>query len=180
MSNPPPEEEERPEPAGGLFGAGTLTPPNGDAKAITYNPELAPVGAAVTGIVTPGLEQTGVYVSVSGFAPNRSYAVHAHTDPCGPTGDAAGPHFQNRVDPAATPQAPSTNPEYANPANEFWLDLRTDASGAGTARTTVPFVVTENRTPQSIVIHEEMQTATGPGEAGEAGGRLACVTLSTQ
>ncbi len=176
----PPLEGERPEPGSGLFGSGTLTAPNGDAKAITYNPGLAPAGAAMTGIVTPGLEQTGAYVSVSGFVPNRGYAVHAHANPCGPTGEAAGPHFQNRVDPAATPQAPSTNPEYANPDNEFWLDLRTDATGAGTARTTVPFVVTADRKPQSIVIHEEPRTATGAGEAGEAGGRLACVTLSAQ
>ncbi len=174
------EGEDRPQPAGGLFGSGTLTAPGPDAKAVTYNPALAPTGAAITAIVTPGAEETGAYLTVSGLVPNRSYGVHAHVNPCGPTGDAAGPHFQNRVDPAATPQAPSTNPEYANPDNEFWLDLRTDATGAAMARTTVPFVVTADRVPRSIVIHEEGQTATGPGQAGDAGGRLACVTLSGQ
>ena len=51
--------------------------------------------------------------------------------PCGPTGDAAGPHFQNQVDPAAAPGKPSTDPAYANPQNEIWLDLRTDGDGDG-------------------------------------------------
>ena len=87
----------------------------------------------------------------------------------------AGPHFQNRVDPAATPQAPSSDPAYANPQNEVWLDLRTDGDGAGTATTTVPFAF-PGRAPASVVVHEKEMTATAPGQAGTAGGRLACLT----
>ena len=77
---------------------------------------------------------TSVALTVAGLLPNRGYAAHLHTRPCGPTGADAGPHFQNRVDPAATPEQPSTDPAYANPQNEFWLDVRTDAAGAGQTR----------------------------------------------
>lgn len=161
-----------------LFGSGTLTTPNPTSKAITYNPALAPVGAAVTAALIPlSGESTRAELTVSGLLPNRGYAVHAHTKACGSTGEAAGPHYQNHEDPAATPQAPSTNPEYANPRNEIWLDVHTDAAGAGTSSTTVPFVFTDRR-PGSIVIHEAMQTETGPGHAGQAGARIACLTLS--
>jgi Cu-Zn family superoxide dismutase len=163
-----------------LFGSGTLTTPSATSKAITYNPGLAPVGAALTAALIPSSDgSTTAELTVSGLLPNRGYAVHAHTKACGATGAAAGPHFQNHEDPAATPQAPSTNPEYANPRNEIWLDVRTDTAGAGTSRTTVPFVLTD-RVPGSIIVHEAMQTATGPGEAGQAGARIACLTLSGQ
>lgn len=33
------------------------------------------------------------------------------------------------------------------------------------------------RSPQSIVVHAEPMTATGPGEAGMAGDRLACLDM---
>ncbi|MFZ2116018.1 MAG: superoxide dismutase family protein [Pseudonocardiaceae bacterium] len=139
-----------------------------------------PIGAAMTaaGIPSSG-GSTRAEFAVSGLLPNRGYAVHAHTKACGTTADAAGPHFQNRIDPAATPQAPSSDPKYANPSNEIWLDVRTDATGTGTAPTTVPFMRTD-RAPGSIVVHEAMQTATDPGHAGKVGARLACLTLSGQ
>lgn len=100
-----------------------------------------------------------------------------HTSPCGPTGEDAGPHYQNRIDPAATPQVPSTNPEYANPRNEIWLGVRTNAAGTGSSGTIVPSVFT-GRIPGSIVVHEAMTTETAPGQAGQAGTRIACLTLS--
>ena len=160
-----------------LHGEGVLAAPTPSSTADTYNPALAPIGARVTANMDPSGETTNAQLAVSGMLPNRGYAVHAHTNACGDNPASAGPHYQNRVDPAATPQAPSTNPEYANPRNEVWLDVRTDATGAGTARTTVPFVFTD-RGPGSIVVHEAEQTATAPGHAGTAGARIACVTLS--
>lgn len=160
-----------------LQGEGALTAPAPGAKAITYNPALAPTGAQLTARLTPSGESTAAEFTAAGMVPSRSYAVHAHTTACNVNPDSAGPHYQDRVDPAATLQAPSTNPDYANPQNEIWLDLRTDASGSGSTRTTVPFVFT-GRGPGSIVVHEEAQTATGPGRAGQAGGRVACLTLS--
>ena len=55
--------------------------------------------------------------------------------------------------------------------------MHTDAAEAGTSRTTVPFTFTD-RAPGSIVVHEAMTTETAPGQAGTAGFRLACLTLS--
>jgi Cu-Zn family superoxide dismutase len=165
-----------------LSGSGVLSPPNPAAKAVTYNPALAPVDAAILANLTPaGSDHSSTVATlvVAGLLPNRGYAVHAHTNACGATGEDAGPHYQNRIDPAATPQTPSTNPEYANPRNEIWLDTHTNANGSGTSTTTVPFTFTD-RTPGSIVVHEAMTTATAPGQAGEAGARIACLTLSRQ
>ena len=95
---------------------------------------------------------------------------------CGATGDAAGPHFQNQVDPAAGPGKPSTDPTYANPQNEIWLDLTTDAQGNGTATSTNEWVFPADRRAQSVIIHE-MATMTAPGKAGTAGKRPACMTV---
>ncbi|MGH3889264.1 MAG: superoxide dismutase [Pseudonocardiaceae bacterium] len=172
---------ERPNPPV-LSGSDTLAEPNPTAEAVTYNPLLAPVGAGILAAVMPSgwdRSRTVATLSVAGLQPNRGYAVHAHNNACGATGEEAGPHYQNRIDPAATPQAPSTNPEYANPRNEIWLDVRTNADGSGSSRTTVPFSFTD-RAPGSIVVHEAMTTATHPGHAGQAGARLACLTLSRQ
>ena len=162
-----------------LSGGGALMKPNPTAKVVTYNPDLAPVGASVMANLTPADRSTTATLMVTGLLPNRGYAVHAHTKACGATGEAAGPHYQDRIDPAATTQTPSSDPAYANPRNEIWLDVRTDAAGTGTSRVSVPFTFTD-RTPESIVIHEAMTTETGPGHAGQAGARLACLTLSRQ
>jgi superoxide dismutase, Cu-Zn family len=175
---PAPESPSAPEHQGHTdVSRGTLAPPaQGQQNAFTYNP-AAPAGALLTVSVQPGDSSTTVALDATGLQPNRGYAAHAHTNPCGPTGAAAGPHFQNRVDPAATPDKPSTDPAYANPTNEIWLDFRTDQSGAGRASTTVPFALTD-RAPGSVVVHEAMATATAPGQAGNAGGRSACLTLT--
>jgi superoxide dismutase, Cu-Zn family len=157
-----------------LHGEGALTEPNATSTAETYNPALAPVGSRLKVTLNPSDESTNAELTVSGLLPNRGYAVHAHVNACGASPELDGPHYQNRIDPAATRQAPSTNPEYANPRNEVWLDVHTDAAGSGTSRTTVPFVFTD-RGPGSIVVHEAMQTATEPGQAGarQARGLLA-------
>lgn len=164
-----------------LSGSGTLAAPGSDVEAVTYNPALAPAGAAILASLLPSgyYSRTVASLTVAGLLPNRGYAVHVHTNACGVTGQDAGPHYQNRIDPAASPQAPSTNPDYANPRNEIWLDVRTNAAGSGSSRTTVPFTFTD-RIPGSIVVHEAMTTATAPGQAGNAGARVACLTLSRQ
>lgn len=159
-----------------LTAAGTLAPVGEASNAITYDPELAPPGGQMSVTLIPTDGSTRATLDISGFLPDRGYAVHLHTNECGPTGAAAGPHFQHRVDPAATPEEPSSDPEYANPDNEVWLDVRTDGLGAGTSTTEVPFVFTD-RVPGSVVMHEAALTATGPGEAGQAGDRVACLAL---
>jgi Cu-Zn family superoxide dismutase len=160
-----------------LQGQGTLAAPAPGAVADTYNTALAPAGARLEATMTPLGESTIAALRVSGMLPDRGYAAHAHTTACNVNPASAGPHYQNRIDPAATAEAPSTNPEFANPQNEIWLDFHTNASGSGSSRTTVPFVFT-TRGPGSIVVHEAQQTATGPGQAGQAGARIACLTLS--
>ncbi|MFB9904483.1 superoxide dismutase family protein [Allokutzneria oryzae] len=171
-STVPSSEQPQPEPT---VHTGVLAAPGGPGTAFSYNP-AAPVGAELTVKVTNADTSTTVEFGAKGLQPSRGYAVHAHTKPCGATGADAGPHYQNTIDPAATPEKASVDPAYANPRNEFWLDVRTDAQGAGTSKTTVPFVFTD-RAPASIIVHEKETTATHHGEAGTAGGRLACLTV---
>jgi Cu-Zn family superoxide dismutase len=159
-----------------VFGSGTLTTPSSKSKAISYNPDLAPIGAAMTATVIPTSEGSMAELTVFGLLPNRAYVAYAYTKACGATADAAGRRFQNHLDPAESARAPSTNPEYANPENEIWLDVRTDAAGAGDSRTTVPFTLSD-RTPGSFVVHDAVLSTT-KGHAGKAGDRVACLTLS--
>ena len=155
---------------------GVLAPPERAGDAFTYNPALAPEGAEISVYTDTDGGTTAVRLEVTGLLPGRGYAAHAHVNACGPTGDAAGPHFQNQLDPAAAPGRPSTDPAFANPQNEIWLDLRTDGEGDGESTAEVPFVFAD-RAPASVVIHEAEVTATTPGQAGSAGARLACLTI---
>jgi Cu-Zn family superoxide dismutase len=155
---------------------GDLAPPGRASNAFTYDTALAPEGAHVSVSVIADTAKTRVRLAVEGLLPDRGYAAHAHANPCGASGDAAGPHFQNRPDPAAAPGKPSTDPAYANPQNEIWLDLRTDGDGNGGSTTEVPFVFGD-RAPASIVLHAAETTGTAPGQAGSAGARLACLTV---
>lgn len=142
------------------------------AGGITYDPALVPVGAQAT--VTAATRDGGetVTLELRGLLPDRRYGAHVHTKPCGPKGDAAGPHFQFDVDPVQ----PSVDPKYANSSNEVWLDLTTDRSGAGTATATTAKVFPADRRPKSVIVHA-MPTATDPGKAGTAGARAACVDV---
>jgi Cu-Zn family superoxide dismutase len=153
-----------------------LAVPDGATQAFTYDPAIAPTGArlAVTAGATPG--GTAVRLVVSGLLPERGYAAHVHQLPCGATGAAAGPHHQHDVDPAAGPDKPSSDPAFANPSNEIWLDLRTDGSGNGEVRAEVPFALGDRR-PASVIVHEAERTATEPGKSGTAGARVACLNV---
>ncbi len=150
---------------GATFGAGP-------GSAITYDPALVPVGSRGAVSSATGDGGTTVMLAVRGLEPEMRYGAHAHTAPCGDTGDAAGPHFQGRVDPVQ----PSVDPAFANPQNEIWLDLTTDASGAGNATTTVEWGFGRDRRPQSVIVHA-MPTSMEPGAAGTAGARAACITV---
>jgi Cu-Zn family superoxide dismutase len=170
-ASPPPGATGKPERAEGV-----LAVPEQASNAFTYNPTVAPPGARVA-VQVDRSWPTQVRLEVAGLLPNRGYAAHAHVNACGSTGDAAGPHFQKLVDPAAGPGRPSTDPAYANPQNEIWLDLRTDGSGAAESTATVPFTFTD-RAPASVIIHEAEKTGTAPGQAGSAGARLACLDVA--
>ncbi|WP_158850183.1 superoxide dismutase family protein [Saccharothrix deserti] len=163
------------EPAASTRHTGTLAPVEAADTAFTYNPAVAPPGAELELEVVEADSMTTVRLSVDRLLPDRGYAIHAHTQPCGRVGTDAGPHYQHEIDPAATPDKPSVDPAYANPQNEIWLDLTTDGQGSGSTEATVPFVFGD-RVPASIVVHEQQKTATEHGKAGTAGARLACFT----
>jgi Cu-Zn family superoxide dismutase len=174
--DPRPGEAQSSEEEAGSREIGVLAPVEAADVAFTYDAEAAPPGAELELEVVPGDGATTVRLSADLLQPDRGYAVHAHTDPCGKKGTDAGPHYQHEVDPAATPERPSVDPAYANPRNEIWLELTTDGQGNGTAETTVPFVF-RDRAPSSIVLHEQPTTAIEHGRAGSAGARLACFTV---
>ncbi|MEU3272463.1 superoxide dismutase family protein [Saccharomonospora sp. NPDC006951] len=152
---------------------GTFGPYSEGRVATTYDPSLVPSGA--TGrVYSMSGKNTGTFttLSVSGLRPERQYGAHVHVKPCGSSGGDAGPHFQNVVDPAA---GTSTDPAYANPDNEIWLDFTTSKRGAALASSHVEWAFGE-RKPASVVIHEH-GTSTEHGHAGDAGARLACINV---
>ncbi|MGH3568300.1 MAG: superoxide dismutase family protein [Pseudonocardia sp.] len=140
--------------------------------AVTYDEALVPVGARAGVTSKEDAGSTTVMLDVSGLQPDRQYGSHAHTMPCGADGQAAGPHFQHEQDPVS----PSVDPAFANAVNEIWLDFTTDPSGASMVTSTVPWTFTDDRRAKSVIIHA-MQTATEPGRAGDAGGRIACISV---
>jgi Cu-Zn family superoxide dismutase len=111
---------------------------------ITYSAAVPEGATARVQTVETGSGRTITTLHVSGLAPNTEHGAHAHTKPCGETGGAAGPHFQDDVDPVS----PSTNPAYANPENEIWLDLTTNAAGQGRAKNTVDWQFSPTRRAQ--------------------------------
>ena len=161
-----------PSPVGFVTAHGTFAADVPGASAVTYRPDLVPPGAQahVFSLSAAGAGTTTT-LFVTGLQPGRAYGAHAHTQPCGATGDAAGPHFQHVPDPVK----PSVDPAYANPRNEIWLDFTTDRAGTGFARSTVDWTVTGGRA-KSVVVHET-HTHTDPGHAGTAGARLACLDV---
>ncbi|GJF07813.1 superoxide dismutase family protein [Pseudonocardia sp. D17] len=144
-----------------------------DTAAITYKPDLVPVGATATVASRSGGGSSTVTLTVNGLLPDHHYGAHAHGKPCGAAPADSGPHFQNRKDPVS----PSVDPAYANPQNEVWLDISTGGSGAASATSTVAWDFTDAAHPASVVIHAN-HTSTEPGKAGTAGDRLACVNVN--
>ncbi|MEU0277806.1 superoxide dismutase family protein [Streptomyces sp. NPDC006195] len=139
--------------------------------AVTYDVTTVPVGAHITVVERAGARGTGIEIAVSGLLPNRVYGAHVHTKPCGRVPEDAGPHYQHVKD----PHQPSTDPAYANAANEIWLDFISDARGRGVAESAHDWRFRRGEA-RSVVIHDH-GTMTDPGEAGTAGARLACLTV---
>lgn len=165
----------QPTPFPGMSGDGFQLPnqDDDDDNAFTYDEEAVPVGARFDVEEDDEDGRTTVTLRVMGLQANRDFGAHVHTQRCGLEPDDSGPHYQNDVDPAASSESPSTDPAYANPQNEIWLDFTTDAEGNAEASTTVDWEFRDDEA-NSVVIHSE-HTMTGPGEAGQAGDRLACI-----
>ena len=118
---------------------------------------------------------TFVTLHVRGMKPGHTYGAHAHTGPCGLGGTQAGPHFQQVPFPAGSS---ATDPAYANPGNEIWLDVTTNSAGNGSTMAQLPWQFSPERAPKSVIIHEKRTATGGPdGPAGTAGARLACVDV---
>ncbi|RNL84395.1 superoxide dismutase family protein [Halostreptopolyspora alba] len=153
----------------------TFAPYSEDAEAITYDEQAVPPRATVEVSIT-GDEGGSVYsLAVTGLETDREFGSHLHTQPCGEDPGDSGPHYQDEVDPEADSDNPSTNPEYANPENEVWLDFTTDENGEAEQETRVDWTPREDEA-NSIVIHDE-HTSEQEGTAGAAGDRLACVNV---
>lgn len=153
---------------------GTFVPFQEGAAAVTYDEQQVPPDSTAN-VRTEPLPDGGTRITASftGLQPDREYGSHVHTKPCGPTGEDAGPHFQQDTDPVQ----PSVDPAFANPENEVWLDFHTDAEGNGQATAEGQWQFHGREDAKSVVIHQE-HTHTGPGEAGEAGDRLACLNTA--
>ena len=140
---------------------------------VAYSPAVPQDARAKVHSVETGDGRTIVTLHVKGLQPHTEYGAHAHVNACSPTsGPAAGPHYQFEVDPVS----PSTDPQFANPSNEIWLDLTTNAAGNGSAKAVVAWQFPSERRARSVIIHAE-HTATGPGTSGTAGARLACLSV---
>lgn len=139
---------------------------------VSYNTTFVPPGstARVRAIYTAS-GQTVVTLHVWGLAPNRQYGAHAHKYACSTTDPtAAGGHFQYV-------EGGASDPAYANPDNEIWLDFTTDDQGNGAAQAVVDWQFLPERRAHSVIIHDH-HTATGPaGAAGTAGPRYGCLTV---
>jgi Cu-Zn family superoxide dismutase len=140
--------------------------------AITYNPALVPVGAGAHIVTSSEAGRSTVTLELTGLVPNRQYGAHAHAKACGPAPADSGPHVQHEKDPVT----PSVDPAFANPRNEVWLDVTTDAQGNATSTSTVDWEFTGASRPNAVVVHA-MPTSSEPGKAGTAGDRAACVSL---
>ena len=168
--------------AGPSEAGGTFTPPATGTTVVTYDPAQVPVGARVQVRVVPtGSHKTVVTLHAWGLLPDETYGAHAHYKRCGTTGTAAGAHYQNAQDPAlaGSETTASVDPAYANPGNEIWLDLVTNAAGNGHAQTVVDWTVrpTADGGPRSVILHLNSTSTGGAVPAGNAGARLACVTV---
>jgi Cu-Zn family superoxide dismutase len=157
---------------------GIMAAPAEATNAFTYKP-LVPIGARVkvdSWYLPDG--RSVVVLRASGLAANYEFGAHAHAKACGPLGGDAGSHYQFTMEPATVPPTPSTNPAYANPVNEVWLDFTTDSKGRGWAMAVQDWQPHADRRPGSVVLHiEHTHDGSDGGAAGTAGARLACVTV---
>ena len=106
--------------------AANLSAADSGSTAVSYDPELAPLGARIAVAVVGGAGPTEVTLDVSGLLADRAYVAHTHGNPCGATAADAGPAD-----------------------NGVRLDLQTDGDGAAHAETEVP-----SASPRSVVVHD--------------------------
>ncbi|MDS1270099.1 superoxide dismutase family protein [Lipingzhangella sp. LS1_29] len=167
------------DPVSAMTEDGVFEPAPADSQGVTYDEDAVPPGAEYTVSAAP-LDDGGFEVSleVAGLEGSRDFGAHVHTDACGDDPGDSGPHYQHEEDPAVADSddedAVSTDPDYANPDNEIWLDFTTDEDGSASVEHAVDWEPRAGAA-NSVVLHAE-HTATDEGVAGTAGDRLACIT----
>ncbi|RVX44035.1 Cu-Zn family superoxide dismutase [Nonomuraea polychroma] len=144
-----------------LSASGDFTRNNADA--IVYDRKLAPKGARASVTAESSGGQTRTSLVVEGFLPNRAYGAHLHANACGKKPDESGPHYQHQQG-------------KIDPVSEVWLGFTTDGEGAGRASSRNPWSFDPDRLPRSLVIHAKPTITSGP-QVGQAGDRVACLTL---
>ena len=154
-------------------------PSTAEGALVSYNLTEVPVGAwARVRAIETGSGKTVVTLHVRGLAVNATYGAHAHYKPCGSTGPAAGAHYQNVEQRPGDEVTASTDPAYANPDNEVWLDFTTDSEGNGSAQTVVDWQFRSASLGRSVVIHANHTSHGGTPPAGNAGPRLGCISVA--
>lgn len=164
------ESEERNESyrlrAWAMFSSPDEDPP---AAAITYDPSLVPQGARVEVEQRVADGRTTITLGVRGVRPGHTFGAHVHTDACGPRPADSGPHYRD---------IEGDDPSLANAENEVWLDVTADGRGTGRSTAVQEWTFRPGEAA-SVVLHERATSDghDGHGAPGEAGGRVACVTV---
>jgi len=122
--------------------------------AVTYDPYSVPESGKVRVIV---LREGEASLAISGLGPHRYFGAHMNTGECRPSGVDIGPRYQHTV---------NSDPVFANPENEVWLDFTTDGNGRATSTSVHAWPFDSDRPPRSIVIDD-----------GNTAARLACVNV---
>lgn len=139
----------------------------------TYGTSVGPDARASVDVEYDAGGYTHVELVVSGLAPRTRYVGRARVGGCAPMASRLGPVFQ--MFPNPDPETPY-DPLYRNPGNEVWLDVETDAHGAGSVRTTQKWQFHPLSRPGSVTIHDmlRMNRPTDP----MVGAALACLEVA--
>ena len=147
-----------------ITGSGQFEP--GTKNTIVYDRKLVPPGAQASVSVESRGGTTISSLVVEGLLPDRAYGAPLHVGACGLKPTEAGAHFKE-------------SGAESSAKNEVWLDLKTSAEGLAYATSRNNWVLTDARLPGSVVLHANPTTRTGP-KAGEAGPRVACLSLNAR
>lgn len=131
----------------------------------TPNPITTTASAAASAFDDGG--KLRLEIAVRGFPASRPFGSHLHRLACDDVMKAGG-HYQNMPFPTG---GMANDPMYANPDNEAWLDITTDATGSAEREVVVDWIPRAGEA-RAIIFHDKL-TATG----GVAGAKLACLPI---
>jgi len=138
-----------------------------------YAPDMDGAPSPIGRVATAAAEayQVGdklrLLLAVRGFPYERTFGSHLHRLECDDT--KAGGHYQHMPFPEG---GMATDPDYANPTNEAWLDFTTDDRGSADSEVTLDWLPRAGEA-KSIIIHDRAS-----GEGGVSGAKLACLPIT--